>query len=147
MKIDRILCPLDFSDQSQAALDNAEGLATTFGAELIVLHVVEPVLYPVAYGLTSTVAVDLSADACKGAERALAPVVEALLDRGVRAAPLVAEGRASGRICELVDERDIDLVVMATQGLTGVKHLLIGSTAERVVRHCSCPVMTVKNKG
>lgn len=144
MKIGRILCPIDFSDQSQAALDKAEGLAEAFGAELLVLHVVEPVLYPVAYGLAATAAVDLAAEARKGAEQALGPVIEALKERGVSAAPLVAEGTASLRICELAEEREIDLVVMATHGLTGVRHLLIGSTAERVVRRCVCPVMTVK---
>lgn len=144
MKIGRILCPIDFSDQSHAALEEAEGLARTFGAELLVLHVVEPVLYPVAYGLAATATIDLAAEARKGAEQALGPVVAALKERAIDAAPLVAEGTASMRICELADERDVDLVVMATHGLTGVRHLLIGSTAERVVRRCRCPVMTVK---
>ena len=49
------------------------------------------------------------------------------------------------RICDLVKEQGFELVVLATHGYTGLKHVLLGSTAERVVRHCTCPVLTVKS--
>ena len=58
---------------------------------------------------------------------------------------MVDTGAASMRICELVKDQHFDLVVLSTHGYTGLKHVLLGSTAERVVRHCSCPVLTVKS--
>lgn len=143
--IDTILCPVDFSDPNQLALDAAEDLARRLDADLIVAHVVEPVLYPVAYGVPAgSPMINIEEQAKKGALEALAPMVEDITSRGVKARALVVSGTASLRISELVDEQDVDMVVMATHGLTGLAHLLLGSTAERVVRRCPVPVLTVK---
>ncbi|HZL99778.1 MAG TPA: universal stress protein [Planctomycetota bacterium] len=143
----RILCPIDFSQPSEAALAHAEEIARTFGAELLVAHVVEPMIYPVAYGMPPVAPIDYEDAAKTSAAKALEPVVARLAKAGVKASPVVDTGAASMRICELVKERKCDLVVLATHGYTGLKHVLLGSTAERVVRHCSCPVLTVKAPG
>jgi nucleotide-binding universal stress UspA family protein len=144
MKLRRILCPVDFSDASHAALDAAEGLAKDVDAELVLVHVIEPVLYPVAYGMAATATLDLEDEARAGAQSALQPLADALSGRGVRCTTHLASGTASSTICDLVGELEADLVVMSTHGFTGVRHLLIGSTTERVVRRCPCPVLTVK---
>lgn len=144
MKLNRILCPVDFSECSWAALTTAEALARVFGSELVLAHVVEPVLYPVAYGLAATATLDLEGEARSGAEAALAPLAAEIAARGVSCSSQVTGGTAAVRICGLVEELDIDMVVMSTHGHTGVRHLLIGSTTERVVRRCACPVLTVK---
>src|SRR5262245_33655696 len=140
----KILCPIDFSSHSHAALEHAEEIARRFGAELIVAHVVEPVLYPVAYGLPPIAPVNYEEAARENATKALAPLVEAINQRGGKARALVSTGLASLRICEMVTEEHADLVVLATHGYTGLKHVLLGSTAERVVRNCPSPVLTVK---
>jgi len=140
----RILCPVDFSKPSEAALAHAEEIARTFGAELLVAHIVEPMIYPVAYGMPPVAPIDYEDAAKTSAVKALEPIVERLKKAGITANSVVDTGAASMRICDLVKERGCDLVVLSTHGYTGIKHVLLGSTAERVVRHCSCPVLTVK---
>ncbi len=143
-RIARILCPVDFSEPSEAALAHAEELARRFSAQLTVLHVVEPIIHPVAYGLPPVAPVNYEDLARESAAKALAPIVARLEAAGVQASPLVDAGAASQRICQVAGEGGYDLVVVATHGYTGLKHVLLGSTAERVVRSCPCPVLTVK---
>lgn len=144
IRFKKILCPIDFSNHSHAALEHAEEVANKFGAELVVAHVVEPVLYPVAYGMPPVATVNYEDAARASAAKAMAPLVEAITKRGGKARTLVTTGLASARICEIVKEETIDLVVLSTHGYTGLKHVLLGSTAERVVRGCPCPVLTIK---
>jgi len=144
MNVRRILCPLDFSDASRAALAIAEDMARVFDAELVLVHVVEPVLYPVDYGLAATATLDLEQEARAGAQAALEPLADEVTERGVRCSSRLISGTAAAAICDLAAELEAGLVVMSTHGFTGVRHLLIGSTTERVVRRCSCPVLTVK---
>ncbi|MHC5211874.1 MAG: universal stress protein [Planctomycetota bacterium] len=143
-RVAKILCPVDFSKPSDTALAHAEEVARRFDAELVVLHVVEPVLYPVAYGLPPVAPVNYEETAKSAAETVMAPLLEPMVGRGVRVRTMVDSGTASMRICDIASEDGFDLVVLATHGYTGLKHVLLGSTAERVVRHCPCPVLTVK---
>jgi len=139
-----ILCPTDFSEHSDAALLRAEDLAERLAAELVLLHVVEPLLMPVEYGLPSSVAVDYGDAATARAREHLEAAAHALRGRGLHVRTLVKSGLASEQIAEVVRSEPIDLVVLATHGYTGIKHALLGSTAERVVRTCPCAVLTVK---
>src|SRR5262245_50713758 len=99
-----ILCPIDFSAHSHSALEHAEEIAEKLGSELIVAHVVEPVLYPVAYGMPPVSMVNYEDAAVSSATKALAPLAEAIVKRGVKARALVSTGLASMRICEVVTE-------------------------------------------
>ena len=139
-----ILCPIDFSDASNAALAHAEEFARRFDASLLVVHVVEPVMYPVAYGMPPVAPVAFEEGARSSAGKALAPLVDGLVKRGVKARALVDSGTAATRICELAKEHAVQLIVLATHGYTGMKHMLLGSTAEKVVRLAPCAVLTVK---
>ncbi|RKY21063.1 MAG: universal stress protein [Planctomycetota bacterium] len=146
-EIKTILCPVDFSEHSRSALDQAEELARALGAQLVMLHVVAPVLYPVAFGAAPLTTENFEERAKQAAEQELQKVVAEVSERGVPCSSLVGAGSPSQRIVELVKTNAIDLVVMATHGHTGLKHALLGSVAERVVRHCACPVLTVKVAG
>lgn len=145
IKITRILCPVDFSEHSQAALAHAAELARRYGASLQLLHVVEPILYPVAYGLPPVAPVDYEQVARDAAARTLAGYAAKLTGAEVR--QRVESGTASQRICDVAKEQGVDLIVLATHGYTGLKHVLLGSTAERVVRHAPCAVLVVKGAG
>ncbi|GJM22103.1 MAG: universal stress protein [Planctomycetota bacterium] len=141
----RVLCPVDFSDAARRACDDALALALHWDAELLLVHVVEPVLVPEAYGLpASQVAVSLEQEVREAAESQLRALTAELSESGAKVRALIDEGNASHRLTELVSEEDVDLVVMATRGLTGLEHMLLGSTAERVVRRCACPVLAIK---
>ena len=138
----RILCPVDFSEHSQAALAQAAEVARKFGAELTLLHVVEPILYPVAYGLPPVSPVDYESVARDSATKALERLAAGL--PGLKPLTRVDAGAASQRISELAKTEGFDLIVLATHGYTGLKHVLLGSTAERVVRLAPCAVLVVK---
>src|SRR5262245_40923203 len=116
-----ILCPIDFSEHSHSALGHAEEVARRFEAQLIVVHIVEPVMYPVAYGLPPVAPVAYEEGARAAAQKALDPLVGGLVKRGIKARGLVDAGTASARICELAKQEGADMIVLATHGYTGVK--------------------------
>lgn len=139
-----VLCPCDFSPSSRAALAMATSLARRFGAELILVHVIEPLLFPVEYGLVTAPPFDLEEQAAGNARREL----DALLSKsgqGLKSARAeVLFGLPWQQILDCQQRTNADLIVIGTHGHTGLKHLLLGSTAERIVRHASVPVLTVK---
>lgn len=148
MKVDikRILCPVDFSDNSDHAMRYAAALAGTFNSELTLLHVVAPVVavLPGETALPDTQQEDIDelAEACR--ER-LEQTVGALTADGLAVQHKVLNGVPFVEIIRYARDREIDLIIMGTHGRTGLGHLLIGSVAERVVRKAPCPVLTVKH--
>jgi nucleotide-binding universal stress UspA family protein len=146
-KIARILVPVDFSDGSKAALAHALVFAKQFDGVVEAMHIWEPSPYlapsqliwlqgePKAYA--DHIQEEL-------AEQLDNVVKEVAGDDASRVEPTVRAGYASHNIIKALDEGDFDLVVMGTHGRTGLKHLLMGSVAERVVRMAPCPVLTVR---
>jgi len=142
--IKKILVPTDFSPAAESAFGEAVGLARTLGASVTLLNVYE-LPQPVAdagFVCGSDVIDGLEAAAREQLERtrsvlrdtiAECPPLDIKAVLGVAHEEIVAEARRGG----------YDLIVMATHGRTGVKHLLVGSVAERVVRLSSVPVLTV----
>jgi len=145
MRVKSILVPLDFSPPSKKALDYATGLARQFKAKLTLLHVVEPVGTPDFAASFPLVMEDdeLMAAARKELEQ---QVKAARLPRPMVEKILVRFGRSFHEITEAARTRKVDLIVIATYGHTGLKHALLGSTTERVVRHASCPVLVVRQR-
>jgi universal stress protein A len=144
-QIRKILVAVDFSEHSQRALDDAIGLAKKFGAELHLLHCYQ--IYPGdEVGFPSTVALPESYEQSirSAAAARLAGWLEKVTAQGVRAERHVAMDRPSHGIVALAEKLPADLIVIGTYGLTGLKHVLLGSVAERVIRHAPCPVLTVK---
>jgi universal stress protein A len=140
----RVLCPCDFSPSSRAALATATSIARRFDAELVLVHVIEPLLFPVEYGLVTAPPFDLEEQAAGNARRELDTLLSTI-GKGLKSARAeVLFGLPWQQILDCQQQTRADLVVIGTHGHTGLKHLLLGSTAERVVRHASVPVLTVK---
>ena len=141
LKIKNVLVPIDFSERSLELLEYARALTKQFGADLHLVHVYEP-----DYPLTSVMGMPLAlppVQVAQGVRRHLKDVAKKF---GFELRPgntHAIEGRAFEEICRLSRERKIDLVIVSTRGNTGVKHLLLGSTAERIVRYSPCPVLVV----
>lgn len=136
-----LLIPTDFSSGSTAATQYALWLAGKTGAKIVFLHVMEPTVYSVDFALTHP---DLSAEVRQRAGEALRQLVEEARSRGLSAEQALAVGAPFAEIEKTAADRKADLIVMGTHGRTGMAHVVLGSTAERVVRLASCPVLTVK---
>lgn len=146
LAIGRILVPIDFSEPSKRALAHARELGQQYQATLYLLHVVEPPTFPGFYGAGAVTLFGETPDLKARAERALVDLLAT--DEGREAAVLhVVEGHASKVIVDFVDEHDIDIVVIASRGLSGMQRVLMGSVAEHVVRRVACPVLVVKATG
>jgi nucleotide-binding universal stress UspA family protein len=144
--LQRILVPVDFSPLSKKALLYATRLAQEFGAEVNILHVVEPEIPPAFDGFMIAPP-PISNGATTSSNRQLKELVNLARKAGVaRVTSSVRSGLAAFEILETAKELDVDLIVIATHGYTGWKHFAIGSTAERVVRAAPCPVLVVREK-
>ncbi|HXX42566.1 MAG TPA: universal stress protein [Chthoniobacterales bacterium] len=141
IKIKRILVPMDFSPASQKALDYALRLGEAFGSTITLLHVVEPAgMMSLSDFPLATQEADFFDSERKLKALATSSAVNGQLKWKVRT------GVAGHEIVETAKQEDVDLIVIATHGLTGWKHFCIGSTAERVARAASCPVLVVREK-
>lgn len=145
--LNRLLVATDFSECSAVALTYGRALARQFKAELHVLHAVE-VLTPDALGSAALVSAlpDLQAD-IERTERAQLDSVVTDEDRhDLRAVAVLSTFRAPAQaIVEYARDHHVDLIVIGTHGRRGVRHLVMGSVAEQVVRTAPCPVLTVRH--
>lgn len=140
----RILLPLDLSAHSFQALPAAEALARLGGATLCLLHVAEPIAYPTDLGYAPVISGEVEAGLHQGARRRLEELAAPPRERGFSVQTALRVGRPFLEIAEAARTVAADLVVITTHGFTGLKHVLLGSTAERVVRHAPCPVWVVR---
>ena len=138
----RILVPLDFSNLSLHALDVAAPLARDLDARLFLLSVIEPPAYP--GGLEATILATPDCELVEYAESELPKIARRFVPPEVHLTVLVERGRAFEVITRVAQEMNIDLIVLASHGRTGLDRILLGSTAERVVRHAPCPVYVVR---
>jgi nucleotide-binding universal stress UspA family protein len=142
--IQKILAPTDFSDHSCHALAYARTFADRWEAELHLLNVIEPAVFPTEAGLTPMGMMNLDSELTEASERAMVEFCKRIELAGADLKTAIRHGRASSAIIDYARENSIDLVVIATHGRTGLEHLIFGSTAERVVRESPCPVLTIR---
>jgi universal stress protein A len=148
MKIKRILVPIDFSSHAQGALDYAIEFTKPFKAELLVLHVVEPIYYAVPdfTGGAAASMVTLLEEQRQSARAELVRLEHTYAKRRVRLRTLLQTGvTAYEAIVAAAKKLKVDLIIMATHGRTGLTHLLMGSVTEHVVRTATCPVLTLRS--
>ena len=142
-KLKRVLVPVDFSDCSKKALAYAVPFAKQFGAEIVIIYVVQP--YPPVPEMT---AVDFDAiltQARKGGEGELAKLRESITD-DVTVKTVLRVGRPDLEIVRAADELNADLILLSTHGRTGLGRVFLGSVAEHVTRYAHCPVLTVRER-
>jgi nucleotide-binding universal stress UspA family protein len=144
IQLERILCPVDFSEFSVAAYAHASSVARQYGAKLFVQHVVEVWRHPSA---SFSVAVDLydqfvRALVAKGEEE-LRVFLKNHAKNEIHPECVIHDGLAADRILSLADEQAMDLIVMGTHGRRGFDRLMLGSVTERVLRRARCPVLAV----
>jgi nucleotide-binding universal stress UspA family protein len=142
-----VLVPVDFSEHARGAVAHARELAASFGAALHVLHVFEQPIHPEIY----IGGMPLAGPEFPAVEGSLSEALETFVREAsgpaVETSVHVVEGRAVTGILDFAREADADLIVIATHGLTGLAHVMLGSVTEKVVRRAPCPVLTVKSFG
>jgi nucleotide-binding universal stress UspA family protein len=141
-----ILVPVDFSPYSEKALRYGRTLAHLFDAKLHLLHVLDQPIHPTYYGLGNDVLIRLNPNVQQRSHEEMELLSAKMTPLNVSYQTHVKEGRAYSEIVRFVQEKEIDLIVMGTHGLSGLEHFLLGGTTEKVVRHAPCPVLTVKLK-
>jgi nucleotide-binding universal stress UspA family protein len=143
-EVKRIFIPTDFSDCSEEAVEYAISLAQVFQARVFLLHVMEPVVYGLDFSVTHP-----------GAEptvrqrlgEMMQQRVEKIRGLGIEAEGHFVTGTPFVEIIKAAQKHAADLIIMGTHGRTGLAHILLGSTAERVIQRARCPVLTVKAEG
>ncbi len=144
LKIERILCPTDFSDFSERAYDYGLSLARHYKAELYLLHVVRPVIigYP-EYAIPDSVN-EFYGELREHAEDQLREFAKVHAEGDVQAIVAVEEGVITESILDFARENSIDMIVIGTHGRRGFQRLTLGSVTERVLRRAGCPVLAVR---
>ena len=143
IKIRKILVPIDFSDSASNIIEWAAYLARESKSKLVLFHAYHlPVEFQQLEG--AYLPPDFWANVKSEAEASLARYETELRESGHPVESVVREGYAATAIVDEANELGADLIVIGTHGLSGLKHMLLGSVAERVVQKAPCPVLTVK---
>lgn len=141
INLKRILHPTDFSPASRNAQRYAASFARAFGAKLYLLSVSQPL--HLAF-LDPLMIQDLDSSQEAAARENLDRLQAELSRQGIEVEAVMRRGSTSLEIVSFAEEAGIDLIVMGTHGWSGLEHILLGSTAQVVVRKAPCPVLTVR---
>lgn len=139
-KWDKIIVPVDFSKNCLPALKLGASLAKANNAELHVIHAAEMVY---ATGFEFSAALPIEKDLLAHAEKELSQLISKNIEEGVNVTQTIRSGQAYRCVVDYADEIDADLIAITTHGYTGLRHLALGSVAERIVRHASVPVLVL----
>ena len=143
----KILCPTDFSEASLCGLKLANKMAKLWDVEIVALNVHKPIPHlPKPRAEASEVTFDIGQYekvVIEDARHNLADVSGKILDEGVAARLEVRMGNPAQEILKFAEEEEVDAILIATHGRTGLSHIVFGSVAQRVVRRAKCPVVTI----
>jgi nucleotide-binding universal stress UspA family protein len=147
LPLKKILCPIDFSDHCYDALDVAKELLETMSGELFLVHVVASVpALTGSGGVAGPTGFNIplyEKNILKDAEKLMQEAIDKRIPEGLKVNSIVKKGHAADEIVKIAREKDVDLIVIATHGRTGIKRLFFGSVAENVLRHTSRPVLMI----
>lgn len=141
--IENILVPIDFSDYSRKALQYAKEFALKFSAKMYLIYVFRPIFEDIEVGVINE-SIQFNNEIEEYAREKLQKLIQDIIGTEVPVEPVIRMGRPFMEINRAAEEYDIDLIIIATHGHTGVQHLLFGSTAEKVVRKAPCPVLSLR---
>ena len=143
IRLKKILVPLDFSDCSMVGLESAVRFAQVWGAQLVAFNCVPLQTFAMygEYGGRDSTALTQSAQ--KAAREQMDEIVSSLRSQEIVVQGVVALGAPAQNICDYARAHDVDLIITSTHGSSGLVHLLLGSTAEHVVRYAHCPVLVM----
>jgi universal stress protein A len=143
--IHSIVVPTDFSPTSEQAVEYAGALATSLGATVHLVHVLDRLLSPeMAWAAPATEAAALRERLYQDGRAKLADLAATVRESGVPVTTEVRSGPPSQEVVHAAVDYGADLIVMTTHGRTGFSHLLLGSVAEDVIRHAPCPVLALR---
>jgi nucleotide-binding universal stress UspA family protein len=142
--INKILVPIDFSNYSKNALRYAVNFAKKFNSKIYLVYVVEPVIYPSDFSMGQVTFPVSDIEMNERAKDELESLAKTEIGSQFQVETVIKTGKPFVEINETASELDIDLIIIATHGHTGMEHLLFGSTAEKVVRKAPCPVLTLR---
>lgn len=144
-QISRIVVPIDFSEYSKKAFRYAIDFAQTFGAEMILVYVVEPVIYPADFSFGQVALPSMEREIQDRGLEQLQALIQKEVPAGISARSTIRTGKPFVEIIQVAKEEKADLIVIATHGHSGIEHVLFGSTAEKVVRKSPCPVLSIRS--
>ena len=144
-RLKKILVPVDFSECAKKALRYAIPFAEQHDAEIVLLYVAPSSTYVGGeYGMIDVTAID--ADLRVSGEKRLKNFAAEEIPAKLDSQTVVRSGSPTTEIVELAEKLPADVIVISTHGYSGLKHVLLGSVAEHVVRHAPCPVLVVREK-
>ena len=141
-----ILFATDFSESSDHAFEYAFTVAKCFNAKLLVLHVINELVDLRGFYVPHISIDKLEEEMAESAHKMMAKFIESHSQGYGKIEPVVAPGIPYDEILKQAEEESVDLIVLGTHGRTGLDHVLFGSTAEKVVRKSTIPVMTIRVK-
>lgn len=145
INLNRILVPVDFSENSRRALEYGCAFAEQFGSELHLLHVLQDLVAMVPEpGLAFPPPGDYMEELRASAEKGLADLPDKAWAEGKSVVRATRQGPPFLEIVRYATDNETDLIIMGTHGRSGLAHVLLGSVAEKVVRKAPCPVLTVR---
>lgn len=142
----KILVPVDFSSASRLGVDYALGFAQEFRASVVLFHSVFVPVYVLGHEYTAREVSKLIADQEQYAGAEMEKLAREVSGKGPKVKTQVAFGSPVEQISDYVKKENVDLIITSTHGRSGLQRLIIGSTAEHIVRHAACPVLVVPNR-
>lgn len=143
VEIKKILCAVDFSEQSKSVADYARTLALALGAEVVCIYVAPSLSQYVGFKVPASSIDEFVGEIVSGAETTMDQFLEENF-KGVDACGKVLTGYAAEEVLDMATSEQADMIVMGTHGRKGIDRMLFGSVAEKVVKSALCPVVTIR---
>jgi len=141
-EVQKILVPVDFSENSVKLLQHAVGTAGKSGASIVVMYVVEGIDKYAGLSIPHISLTEVEKELVRSAETKMEYFLEENLEPSVPHEGIVRNGDIVEEINNYAAKQDVDMIIMGTHGYKGLEKVLFGSVAERIVKTAPCPVLT-----